>query len=124
MTFELSVTVIAIAFAALVLFGILTLRKTMTSLDETNKTLGEVRNAVHGLTKEAQVLIHNAAQISTDVKHKIKAVDPLIESAHDVGEVLHNVTHSVKQAASVIGQKVNEQRNHSKGQQKINVNVK
>lgn len=122
MTFQLSVTLIAVAFAALAAFGILTLRKTMTSLDETNKTLGEVRNAVHGLTKEAQALIHNANQITMDVKGKMKAVDPIVESAHDVGEVLHNVTSSVKQAASAIGQKVNEQRAH--GQQKVNVKVK
>ncbi|USB33065.1 DUF948 domain-containing protein [Paenibacillus sp. YPG26] len=121
MTIQLSVTLIAVAFAALAAFGILTLRKTMTSLDETNKTLGEVRNAVHGLTREAQTLIHNANQVTMDVKGKMKAVDPIVESAHDVGEVLHHVTSSVKQATSATLQKVDEQRAHG---HKVNVKVK
>ncbi|MBP2001984.1 uncharacterized protein YoxC [Paenibacillus shirakamiensis] len=119
MDFQTSVTLIAVAFAALVLFGILTLRKLMASLDETNKTLGEVRGAVHGLTSEAQRLIRNANQVTADVKGKMRAVDPIVETAQDVGEVLHSVTDSVKQAVSVIGQKVQEQR-----QQKVNLRVK
>ncbi|MFD1910521.1 DUF948 domain-containing protein [Paenibacillus rhizoplanae] len=51
---------------------ILTLRKGMTTLGETNRTLGEVRNAIHGLTGEATQLIHTANQVTRDVKGKIK----------------------------------------------------
>ncbi|MFC4779133.1 DUF948 domain-containing protein [Paenibacillus sp. GCM10023252] len=103
MSFQLSVTLIAVAFAALVVYAILTLRKTMSSLDETNKTLAEVRGSVNELTGEAKKLIRNANQVTADVKGKMKAVDPIIESAHDVGEVIQNVTHSVKRAALNLG---------------------
>ncbi|MGW8427865.1 DUF948 domain-containing protein [Peribacillus simplex] len=63
-----------------------TLRKGMGTLEETNKTLEEVRNAVHGLTQESKKLIHSANQITADVKGKMENVDPLLESAQDVGE--------------------------------------
>jgi len=76
-----------------------TLQKGMGTLEETNKTLAEVRNAVHGLTEESKQLIHTANQITVDVKGKIRNVDPLLESAQDVGEMIHNVTHSIKEAS-------------------------
>jgi uncharacterized protein YoxC len=98
-----SIAIIALAFVALVFYLIRTLLKGMGSLEETNKTLAEVRNAIHGLTQESKQLIHTANQITIDVKGKIKTVEPIFESAHDVGEALHSVTRTVKQAASAIG---------------------
>ncbi|QGQ96338.1 DUF948 domain-containing protein [Paenibacillus psychroresistens] len=103
MIIKASVAIIAIAFVVLVVYLIRILIKGMGSLEETNKTLSEVRNAIHGLTQESKQLIHTANQITTDVKGKIKTVEPIFESAHEVGEALHSVTRTVKQAASVIG---------------------
>lgn len=87
MLIQLSVAFAAAAFIALAVFLILTLRKGMTTLGETNKTLGEVRNAIHGLTGEATQLIHTANQVTRDVKGKIKTIDPIFESAHNVGKL-------------------------------------
>lgn len=101
MVIQISVAVAAIAFAGLAVYLILTLRKGMTTLGETNKTLAEVRNAVHGLTQEASQLIRNANQVTRDVKGKMRTIDPLFESAHDVGEVIQTVTDSVKKAAGI-----------------------
>ncbi|MEK0316273.1 DUF948 domain-containing protein [Cohnella sp. 56] len=98
---QISVAVAAIAFAGLAVYLILTLRRGMTTLGETNKTLAEVRNAVHGLTQEASQLIRNANQVTRDVKGKIQTIDPLFESVHDVGEVIQTVTDSVKKAAGI-----------------------
>ncbi|UXH43287.1 DUF948 domain-containing protein [Rossellomorea vietnamensis] len=96
---EWSAVIAAVAFTILVVYLIMTLRKVMTTLAETEKTLSDTRNAVNGITGEAEELIHTANQISDDVKGKMKAVDPLIESVHDVGDMLHNVTSSVKRTA-------------------------
>lgn len=98
---QISVALAAIAFGGLAVYLILTLRKAMTTLGETNKTLAEVRNAVHGLTQEASQLIRNANQVTRDVKGKMRTIDPLFESAHDVGEVIQTVTDSVKKAAGI-----------------------
>ncbi|MFJ7638211.1 DUF948 domain-containing protein [Peribacillus sp. NPDC097264] len=76
-----------------------TLRKGMGTLEETNKTLEEVRKAVHGLTDESKQLIHTANQITVDVKGKMSNVDPLLESAQDVGEMIHNVTSTIKEGS-------------------------
>ncbi len=69
-------------------------------MDETKKTLSDTRNAVNGIPKKAEDLIHTANQNSVDVKGKMKAVDPLVESAHDVWNMFQSVTSSLKSAAS------------------------
>jgi uncharacterized protein YoxC len=97
---EWSAAIAAVAFTILVVYLILTLRKVMTTLNETRKTLSDTRTAVNGITDEAEELIHTANQISIDVKGKMKAVDPLVESAHDVGDMIQSVTSSVKRAAA------------------------
>lgn len=72
------------------------LHKGMATLEETNRTLAEVRNSVRDLTNESKAIIHTANQISKDVQGKIEMVDPLLESVHDVGEIIHNATHLAK----------------------------
>ncbi|ETT55146.1 MULTISPECIES: DUF948 domain-containing protein [unclassified Paenibacillus] len=109
MVIQLSVALAAVAFVCLVAFVILTLRKGMTTLGETNKTLGEVRNAIHGLTGEATQLIHTANQVTRDVKGKIKTIDPIFESAHNVGEVIQTVTETFKKNATDIGQNLSQE---------------
>ncbi|WP_191562266.1 DUF948 domain-containing protein [Metabacillus idriensis] len=100
MLIELSAVGAALAFICLVGYLIQTLRRGMVTLEETNETLAEVRKAVHDLSGEAEELIHSANQITVDVKSKIKTVEPLLDSAQDMGEVIHSVTNSVKQAAT------------------------
>lgn len=129
MLIKLSVAGASGAFIFLAVNLVGTLKKGMVTLDETNKTLAEVRNAVNGLTEEAEQLIHTANQITADVKGKIKTVDPLLESAQDVGEMIHNVTSSIKQVGAVFGGKraprteisVNEPPVRIKGPVHINV---
>ncbi|MFD0051304.1 DUF948 domain-containing protein [Actinomycetes bacterium NPDC127524] len=103
MLIQFSVAAIAIAFIWLAVFLIGLLQKGMVTLGETNKTLAEVRNAVHDLTQESRELIHTANQITVDVKQKMRTVDPLLESAQDVGDVIHNITNSVKAATNFRG---------------------
>jgi uncharacterized protein YoxC len=109
MVIQISVAFVAVAFICLVIFLILTLRKGMTTLTETNTTLVDVRNAIHGLSGEASQLIHTANQVTKDVKGKIQTIDPIFESAHNVGEVLQTVTESVKKTAVQIGQTMNQE---------------
>ena len=96
---EWSAAIAAVAFTILVIYLIMTLRKVMTTLVETEKTLSDTRTAVNGITEEAEELIHTANQISVDVKGKMKAIHPLIESANDVGDMIQDVTSSVKRTA-------------------------
>ncbi|MEK3797415.1 DUF948 domain-containing protein [Peribacillus sp. FSL H8-0477] len=100
MIIQYSVAAIALAFIWLVVYLITTLQKGMTTLGEANKTLADVRNAIHDLSDESKQLLRTANEITVDVKSKMKAVDPLLDSAQDVGEAIHAVTNTVKKAAT------------------------
>ncbi|GIP42806.1 hypothetical protein J45TS6_12650 [Paenibacillus sp. J45TS6] len=103
MIISISVAASAIAFIVLVYYVVRVLVKGMSTLSETNKTLSEVRNAIHGLTQESTKLIQTANVITSDVKGKIRSVEPIFNSAGDVGEAIHSVTKTVKQASEAIG---------------------
>jgi uncharacterized protein YoxC len=75
--------------------------KLIQTLGETQRTIAELKNSVTGLTEESQRLIHSAEQVTADIQIKIKSFDPLLESAQDVGEVIHSVTDTVKRAGIV-----------------------
>ncbi|KIL45528.1 DUF948 domain-containing protein [Jeotgalibacillus campisalis] len=72
--------------------------KLIQTLGVTQLTLAEVKNSINSLTKESQKLIQSAEQATVDIQSKVKLLDPLLESAKDVGEVVHSVTDKVKQA--------------------------
>lgn len=75
--------------------------KLIQTLGETQLTISELKNSVNSLTEGSQRLIHSAEQVTVDIQSKIKFLDPLLESAQDVGEVVHNVTDKVKQAGII-----------------------
>lgn len=102
MMIQWSVAVIAVAFAVLVIYLIRMLKSAILSLEETNRTLVEVQQTVNDLNVEARQVLHTVNQITVDVKNKMTTVQPLFETAHDVGQVLHSITASVKEVASAI----------------------
>ncbi len=93
----------------------------MATLAETKETLSSVRTSVNGITDEAEELIHQANEISVDVKGKMEAVDPLIESAHDVGDMIHDVTSSIKRTAL---QKNNKKTIHTQESKPVQIKLK
>lgn len=113
MVIEYSVVAIALAFIWLVVFLISTLQKVMVTLGEANKTLAGVRTAIQDLSSESKQLIHTANDISVDVKGKIKTVEPLFDSAQDVGEAIHSVTETVKKATNNYNTKVQPKKMNS-----------
>lgn len=100
MIIQYSVAASALAFIWLVVFLISTLQKGMVTIGEANQTLVEVRNAIHDLSGESKQLLQTANEITDDVKTKMKTVEPLLDSAQDVGEAIHSVTNSVKKATN------------------------
>lgn len=97
----ISAAVAAASFSCLVFYGIKTMKKLMTSLDETQKTIAEVRVSAKSVIQEATSTIHTLNDTVKDVKVRLNNVDPLLESAHDMGDVLHKVTMSVKKAVGL-----------------------
>lgn len=103
---EISVAIIAVAFAVLVVFLIKTLKAATKSLDKTTQTLQEVQKTIDELGYEVKQTIRQANDITVDVQAKMKQIDPVMESVHNLGEVLSEVTYAAKQLSSTVMDKV------------------
>ncbi|HEY2491468.1 MAG TPA: DUF948 domain-containing protein [Paenibacillus sp.] len=99
---EISVALIAVAFAILVIFLIKTLRAATHSLDKTTQTLQEVQKTIDELSYEVKQTIRHANDITVDVQAKMKQIDPVMDSVQNIGEVLSEVTLAAKQVSTTL----------------------
>lgn len=99
---ELSVALIAVAFVALVIFLIKTLKAAEKSLDKTSQTLQEVQKTIDELGYEVKQVIRQATGITEDVQHKMKQIDPVLDSVKNVGDVLSEVSLAAKQVSTTL----------------------
>ncbi|MFD2328734.1 DUF948 domain-containing protein [Cohnella sp. GCM10020058] len=95
-----SAALASVSLSVFVLYAVKTMKKTMATLDEANRTLVDVKTSALQATHEATALIHTVNRTVKDVKGRINTVDPLLETTHEVGDVLHTIAHSVKEALS------------------------
>ncbi|PLT44475.1 DUF948 domain-containing protein [Paenibacillus sp. FSL W8-1187] len=93
-----SAALASLSLAAVAWFGIQSLRKLRSTLDEVQQTVAELRSRIDPLAGEATSLVRTANSTIREVKGRITTVDPLLDSAHDVGDVIHQVAESFKQA--------------------------
>lgn len=95
--FDISFLIIAIAFAILVVFLVLfivSLRKTLKRVDQSIVIL---QKKVNELGHEPQELIHNASAITADIYGKLRYLDPLFRTVHNLGESLETKTSRFKE---------------------------
>ena len=97
---QISVAVIAAAFAVLVFFLIKTLKAATVSLEQVNQTLQEVKKTIDELSYEVKQTIRNTNDITVDVQHKMKQIDPVMNTVKNLGEALSEVTYAVKEVSS------------------------
>jgi|GEM_PF-6003806 len=95
-----SAALASVSLSVLVLYVVKTMKKTMSILDEANRTLAAIKTPALHATREATGLIHTVNSTFKDVKGRIDTIDPLLETTHEVGDVLHTIAHSVKEALS------------------------
>ncbi|GIP54596.1 MULTISPECIES: DUF948 domain-containing protein [Paenibacillus] len=100
MIWEISVALIAVAFAVLVVFLIKTLKAAEKSLDKTTQTLQEVQKTIDELSYEVKNVVRQANDITGDLQHKMEQIDPVLESVKNVGDVLNEVTLAAKQVST------------------------
>ncbi|AOK89833.1 DUF948 domain-containing protein [Paenibacillus sp. S33] len=99
---QVSIFIIAIAFAVLVIFLIKTLKAAQGSLDKVTQTLQDVQKTIDELSYEVKQTVRHANDITADVDHKLKQVEPVMESVRNLGEVLSEVTLAAKQASTAL----------------------
>jgi uncharacterized protein YoxC len=102
MIIELSVAVIAIAFAALVVYLIQTLRSVTDLLSQTNVTIREIQGEISGLSLEATELLKHTNEVTIDVRNKLHSIDPVVDSVKNIGDAVQEVTDSVKEATAAV----------------------
>ncbi|WP_440112681.1 DUF948 domain-containing protein [Paenibacillus sp. QZ-Y1] len=113
MIYQISVALIAVAFAVLVFFLIRTLKSAQGSLDNVSQTLQEVQKTIDELSYEVKQTVRHANDITVDVQHKMKQIDPVMESVQNLGEVLNEVTEAAKQVSSTLMAKFQTKRSNS-----------
>lgn len=99
---EISVAVIALAFAVLVVYLIVTLKAASRSLNQVQQTLVNLEKQVDDLSQESVKLIQTTNLLTEDVQKKVRSLDTLFQSANQVGDAVHEVTSSVKQVSAAL----------------------
>lgn len=110
MIIELSVALVAIAFAILVYFLISTLKSAKDSLEKVSQTLQEVQKTIDELTYEVKTTVRHANDITADVQGKIQKIDPIVDSVKNLGDVMNELTLTVKQVSVTVIEKYRKSR--------------
>jgi uncharacterized protein YoxC len=110
MIIELSVALVAIAFAVLVFFLIKTLKSAKESLDKVSQTLQEVQKTIDELTYEVKTTVRHANDITVDVQGKIQKIDPIMDSVKNLGDVMNELTLTAKQISVTVIEKYRKSR--------------
>ncbi|WP_019908388.1 DUF948 domain-containing protein [Paenibacillus sp. HW567] len=110
MIIELSVALVAIAFAILVYFLIATLKSAKDSLEKVSQTLEEVQQTIDELTYEVKTTVKHANDITADVQGKIQKIDPIVDSVKNLGDVMNELTLTVKQVSVTVIEKYRKSR--------------
>lgn len=96
MIIELSVAVIALAFAALVIYLIAMFKSIQQLIHQMNQTLIQMRTQVNDLSNEAKKTIEQTNHIGVDITKKIEAFNPLFNALENVGDILENKSEALK----------------------------
>ncbi|WP_068783530.1 DUF948 domain-containing protein [Paenibacillus phocaensis] len=106
MIWEISVAVAAAAFVVLVVYLVKTLKAAEHSLQTTTETLREVQKTIDELGTEVRQVVRQANDMTGDIQHKLKQIDPLMESVKHAGEVLSEVTLATKQVSAALASRI------------------
>ncbi|WP_159888583.1 DUF948 domain-containing protein [Paenibacillus puerhi] len=102
MIIEISVAIVAIAFAALVVYLIKTLRSVTELLSQTNVTIREIQGQINGISVEATELLRHTNEVTVDVRNKLHSIDPVVYSVKNIGDAVQEVTDTVKEATAAV----------------------
>ncbi len=120
---QISVAIIAVAFAVLVFFLIKTLKAATQSLEKVTETLQDIQKTVDELTYEVKQTIRNTNDITVDVQHKMRQIDPVLDTVKNLGEALSEVTYAVKQVSSGMVSRFKKSRMEQKKERPARVEV-
>lgn len=107
MIIEISVALIAVAFLALVVYLILTLRQLSGLMSKTTQTMESVEKQVAVFAEDTKEILKNTKDITQNVKEKLEALDSGFSSIRQTGEVAQEFVSSIKQVSTSFQRAVN-----------------
>jgi uncharacterized protein YoxC len=93
MIIEISVAIAVLAFVVLVYFLIRTLIDLRKTLHQVNNTLLFTESRIDPIQEEALELLKNTKNITATLNEQLTAVNPLVETVHDVGTAFQEATY-------------------------------
>jgi uncharacterized protein YoxC len=103
MILQISVGIIAIAFVALVIYLIQTLKSLNTTLMVTQQTVNQLTEKVSQIGAEVTDVIHSTNLVTQDVRRKMNSLDFLFNSVSDVGQIVNVFTSTAKKLITLKG---------------------
>jgi uncharacterized protein YoxC len=95
--FDICLIIISLSFFVLVIYLILLIVSLRKTLSKVNRSMVLLQKRVEELGHQPRDLIHTINAISADVYGKLRSLDPLFRSLHNVGEGVENKTKSFKE---------------------------
>lgn len=107
---QISVAVIAIAFVVLLYFLVQAVKTLTGTLEETRKTIGQLRAEVTQISVDVKEAVHNTNAMTQDVRSKLKSLDVIFTSVNDIGHAIHAFTGAAKESAASITARLRKDR--------------
>jgi uncharacterized protein YoxC len=104
-----SLAAAAAAFVVLCIFLIGLLKSAQRSLASARSAIGEVKDTIEGLQGEVNKLAETINDVTTDVKGKLQATNPLFDAIQDVGVMLKEVTGTARETSLNLSHAVRRQ---------------
>lgn len=101
MIIEISVAIIALAFAALVIYIIAVTKALKITLGQVNQTLTDVRKHLDEIGVEAKKTTENVDHLSLDLNNKMEALNPVFNAISNIGDYLEQKTKTLKFEAKI-----------------------
>ncbi|WP_373894717.1 DUF948 domain-containing protein [Virgibacillus natechei] len=87
----------SIAFAVVVVYICLVLKRVSTTMDALGTTLGEVEEKFESITPEIQSTVQETEKMLDDMEVKLQATDSLFDTLENVGSSVNSMNHVYKQ---------------------------
>ncbi|WP_100399906.1 DUF948 domain-containing protein [Bacillus sp. FJAT-44742] len=100
----ISALIVALAFAALVVYVIKTLKAANSTIDRVANTLDNFEKQIKGITTETEHLMEKTNKIADDVQYKSDSLNSLFVSLKDVGDSLQTMNRSFKDVSTTVSQ--------------------
>ncbi len=99
MIIEISIAIFSISFLVLVIYLISMIKTARSTFKEIDFTLIELRKQIDHTGEEVKKIIEQTNYLTIDFRDKLESLNSIFNTASNIGEVLEEVTDSIKTEA-------------------------